>query len=146
MRAWPILAARIRPTPSTPSGLSYLIPQPSTLETLEQRSRTSSKALDKHIALVDVSSRSIASYQPIVGKAVSGSLSRNDIVIGDAPNRAEQDKMTCENACMTWKQLLKADQAFVTAQATKWADATTVTLSFSHLLGDAFTIKSIFQG
>ncbi|SPO29103.1 probable Acetyltransferase involved in MEL production [Ustilago trichophora] len=146
VRAWPILAARIRTTPATPSGISYCIPQPRTLETLEARSRISSKPLDQHIALVKASDRSIASYHPIVGKAVSNSLSRTEIVLGDAPNRALQDQMTCQNACRTWKQLLKADQAFVTAQATSYSDSTTVTIAFSHALGDAFAIKSIFQG
>ncbi|SPO29781.1 probable Acetyltransferase involved in MEL production [Ustilago trichophora] len=146
VRTWPILAARIRPVPTTHSGISYYIPQPRTLETLEARSRTSSKPLEQHIALVNASDRSIASYHPIVGKAVTGSLSQTEISLGDAPNRALQDQMTCRNACRTWKQLLKADQAFVTAQATSFSDATTVTISFSHVLGDAFAIKSILQG
>ncbi len=54
--------------------------------------------------------------------------------------------MTCANATKTFKELLKADQASVTAQATKWADATSVTISFNHSLGDAFSIQSIFAG
>ncbi|GIZ99651.1 acetyl transferase, MAT1 [Ustilago shanxiensis] len=146
VRAWPILAARVRPTPSTPSGISYFVPQPSTLAELETRCRNTSKSSEKHLVLVDASSRSISKYQPIVGKAVHDSLSRTQISVGDAPDRAEQDRMTCANACKTWKELLRADQSFITAQATRWADATVVTIAFSHIAGDAFGIKSIFQG
>lgn len=146
VRAWPILAARIRTTPSTPSGISYFIPQPPTLAALETRSRNSNKDSEKHLVLVDISSRSITTYQSIVGKAVHNTLSRTQISVGGAPDRAEQDRMTCANACKTWKELLKADQSFITAQATRWADATVVTIAFSHIAGDAFGIKSIFQG
>ncbi|CDW96963.1 hypothetical protein, partial [Sporisorium scitamineum] len=53
--------------------------------------------------------------------------------------------MTCSNACTSWKQLLVEDQAYVTAQATKWSDATSVTISFSHVAGDAYTIRSILD-
>ncbi|KAJ1026985.1 hypothetical protein NDA16_002278 [Ustilago loliicola] len=146
VRSWPVLAARIRPTPSTPSGISYFIPQPSTLAALETRSRTTSNTSEKHLVLVDASSRSISTYQPIVGRAVHDSLSRTQISVGEAPDRAEQDRMTCANACKTWKELLKADQGFVTAQATRFADATVVIIAFSHIAGDAFGIKSILQG
>ncbi|SAM82157.1 Acetyltransferase involved in MEL production [Ustilago bromivora] len=146
VRAWPILAARVRSTPCTPSGISYLIPQPSTLSALETRSRTTSKEAEKHLVLVDASFRSISTYQPIVGKALNGSLSRTQISVGHAPARAEQDDMTCANACKTFKELLEADQSFLTAQATRWADATVVTIAFSHIAGDAFGIKSIFAG
>lgn len=147
VRAWPILAARIRPTPFTPSGLSYFVPNPTTLASLESRSRSPLTATvkNKHIVLVDASHRPVGSYQPIVGQAVEGSLRREEVSVGVAPDRKEQDAMTCVNAVMTWKELLKADQSFVTAQATRWADATTVTISFSHVLGDAFAIKSIFK-
>lgn len=145
VRAWPVLAARIRPTPSALSGISYLIPNPTKLASLEERSRTISNPEHKHIVLVDASSRSISQYHPIVGKAVQGNLSRDQVSVGDAPDRKEQDGMTCANAVKTWKELLKADQAFVTAHATKWADATTVTVAFSHVAGDAFGIKSIFK-
>lgn len=126
--------------------MSYFIPQPSTLATLEAHSRTTTKAAEKHIVLCDQSSRPIGSYHPIVGKAVHGELSRSEVSLGGAPDGVEQDRMTCENACRSWKELLAADQAFITAQATKWADATIVTISFSHIAGDAFTIKSIFKG
>ncbi|KIS69143.1 Acetyltransferase involved in MEL production [Mycosarcoma maydis] len=147
VRSWPILAARVRATPSTPSGLSYLIPTPATLESLETRSRNSaSKPLEKHIVLLDQSSRSFSDYHPIVAKAVHSNLDRNNISIGGAPLVEHEKATICSNACTSWKQLIKQDQAFVTAQATKFADATTVTISFSHILGDAFTIKHIFQG
>lgn len=65
--------------------------------------------------------------------------------MGQGPDASERDAMTCCNACTSWKQLLVADQAYVTAQATKWKDATSVTVSFSHIAGDAFTIKSILE-
>ncbi|SNX87151.1 probable Acetyltransferase involved in MEL production [Melanopsichium pennsylvanicum] len=145
VRAWPILAARIRPTPSTPSGLSFFVPQPVTLAQLESRSRSTSKPLEQHIVLLDVSSRSLDTYHAIAGKAVNGQLSRDCISIGLAPDRQEQDKMTCTNACKSFKELLKADQSFVTAHATLFSDATVITIAFSHTLGDAFAIKSIFS-
>ena len=144
VRTWPILAARIRPIPTTPSGISYFIPQPNTLSKLQDLSRTTSNPSQKHIVLVDASSRSISSYHPIVGRSVHSTLSTTSISIDDAPDRTEQDAMTCANACKTFKELLKANQAFVTAQATKFSDATAITIAFSHTVGDAFAIKTIF--
>lgn len=146
VQTWPILAARIRADPSAPSGLSYFIPQPATLAAIESGSRKASDPKQKHILLVDLSSRSISTYHPIVGKAVADALSRDKASVGSAPDREEQNKVTCANATKTFKELLKADQASVTAQATKWADATSVTISFNHSLGDAFSIQSIFAG
>ncbi|KAI3476542.1 hypothetical protein L1887_61874 [Cichorium endivia] len=98
VRAWPILAARVRHTPSTPSGLSFLIPQPDKVKELEQRSRTSHKDQEKHIVIVDASSRSIASFHPITAKAIQSSLSRDTVSVGAAPDNADSLKMTCSNA------------------------------------------------
>lgn len=145
VRAWPILAARVRHTPSTPSGLSFLIPQPDKVKELEQRSRTTHKDLEKHIVIVDASSRSIASFHPIAAKAIESSLSRDTVSVGAAPDNADSLKMTCSNATTSLKQLIGADQAYITAHATVWSDATTIALAFSHIAGDAFSVKAIFE-
>ncbi|SJX63356.1 Acetyltransferase involved in MEL production [Sporisorium reilianum f. sp. reilianum] len=146
VRAWPILAARIRPTPSTPSGLSYFVPTASTLATLEARSRDpNTQPLHKHIAIVDASARSISTFHAIAGQSVHAQLDRHEVSVGEGPDPKERDAMTCCNACTSWTQLLVTDQAYLTAQATRWSDATSVTISFSHVAGDAYTIKSILD-
>lgn len=144
VRAWPILAARVRPTQSTPSGLSFFIPTPAKLDELEKRSRTTSNPLEKHIVVLDDSTRSISTYHPIVAQAVHSQLDSEQISIGPSPEKKRLNESTCVNACTSWKQLLVTDQAYVTAQATKWSDATSVCIAFSHTLGDAFAVKDIF--
>ncbi|KAJ9479559.1 Acetyltransferase MATC1 [Pseudozyma hubeiensis] len=144
VRAWPILAARIRPTASTPSGLSFFIPTPTKLDELENRSRTTSDPLQKHFVAFDDSKRSISTYHPIVAQAVHSQLDKEQISIGSTPDKKRLNESTCVNACTSWKQLLVTDQAYVTAQATKWSDATSVCIACSHTLGDAFALKDIF--
>ncbi|GAC96562.1 regulatory protein [Pseudozyma hubeiensis SY62] len=144
VRAWPVLAARVRPTPSTPSGLSFFIPTPAKLDELEKRSRTTSNPLEKHIVVLDDSTHSVSAYHPIVGQAVQSQLDDTQISIGSSPEKKRLNESTCTNACTSWKQLLATDQAYVTAQATKWSDATSLCIAFSHTLGDAFAVKDIF--
>lgn len=143
VRVWPLVAARVRVSNTATSGIAYHVPDPAKLAQLEATSRSSSEPLRKMIVTRDVSDRSIQTYSNFSKRITSGQLS--DICLGTGPNPKLSRELTCINATRTFDQLLEEDQSFVTAQATLFSDATIVSISLSHIIGDGFGLHRIWK-
>ncbi|CBQ70844.1 conserved hypothetical protein [Sporisorium reilianum SRZ2] len=142
--SWPLLAARVRKSKVALSGLEYQVPGPAKLAELEAASRQATQPLRKLIVTRDVSDRSISTYSNFSHKVVTDQLT--DICLGTAPRPELTRELTCMNAVRTFGQLLHEDQSFLTAQATLFSDATVLTVSVSHIMGDGFALSHVWTG
>ncbi|CDR88151.1 uncharacterized protein SPSC_03737 [Sporisorium scitamineum] len=141
-RSWPIIAARVRKSKQAVSGLEYQVPGPAKLAELEAASRQATEPLRKLFVSLDLSNRSISTYSSFSHKIVQDQLT--DICLGTAPNPRLSRELTCINATRTFGQLLHEDQSFTTAQATLFSDATIVTISTNHIIGDGFGLSQVW--
>lgn len=91
-----------------------------------------------------MSDRSISTYSNFSHKIVLDQLT--DISLGVGPNVKFTSELTRINACQTFGQLLHSDQSFMTAQATLFSDATIITVSTSHIMGDGFGLLQVWKG
>lgn len=89
---------------------------------------------------MDQSKRSFSEYSPALNRSSSGS---QGIFIADAAEPEDYKRCTAYNAVTDVKVLLDSDRPVLTMQVTRFSDATLITYSFNHLMGDIFAIKDI---
>lgn len=135
---WPALAAQVRESSDSPSGLKYRVPKTAHLQkllTCESDLAPEKRQFYHH----DMSENPLSSYwawprTPPV-----------EICIVDAPKTEDIVQFTSLNAIRNFKDLLSSQKTLVSAQVTTFSDATVLTLSASHVIGDAFGVKNIFS-
>jgi hypothetical protein len=135
------MGARVRRS-KAPSGLEYHVPTPEGLERYLQRQATASDHL-KDFFCLDQSKRSVSEYSPAVS---TNAPSGKGIFVADAADSEDQRLCTTFNAVDTLDQLLNSDRPILTIQVTRFSDATMISYSFNHLMGDIFTLKDIMKG
>ena len=139
---WPIIAARIRPSKTAPSGLEYQVPSPSRLSELH-RQEPQRDPTKRHLYCLDESHRTLKDYWPTVAAASEG---EGGPVVGVPPEFPDQARCTGFNAAARFKEFIDGDHPVITAQCTLFADKTLVSINFAHVFGDSFSIKSVLQG
>ncbi|KHN93737.1 Chloramphenicol acetyltransferase-like domain protein [Metarhizium album ARSEF 1941] len=146
IRARPVIGALVRRSKSSPSALAYHIPTPATLERYIDDQFT---VPDQHkdFFCMDESHRSINDYCPAFGTgARAPTRSTDGIFVADGA--APEDKARCTgfNGIASIQELLDSNRPIVTTQVTRFRDATVITCSMSHIFGDLFSFKAMFQG
>ncbi|KAJ5567694.1 hypothetical protein N7535_007000 [Penicillium sp. DV-2018c] len=145
LQARPIMQARVRRSTTAASGLEYHALTP---RGMAKYLEAQSKAPDhlKDFFCLDESHRSVSDYWPGVKTGANSSSQSQEIFIADNANSKDQQRCTSFNAVQNIDELINSDRPAVTLQVTRFSDATLVTISFSHIIGDIFTIKTILKG
>jgi hypothetical protein len=141
IKARPIIQAPVRRSETAPSGLEYLVRTPKGLERHLQAQTTAPDHL-KDIFFLDQSKRSISEYSPAVGTSTP---SGQGIFIADAADPEDQKRCAAFNAIGNIKELIESGRPALTVQVTRFKDATLITISFSHIVGDIFAIKDVLK-
>ncbi|PWN32658.1 uncharacterized protein FA14DRAFT_126304 [Meira miltonrushii] len=142
VEAWPFLSAQVRECKEAQSGLAYHIPKEDVLKEHSPLEAFLPKNQRQFLS-IDCSNRSLQSYWPGGADRLQGDLSETPFIC-DSPSSQEEQDMTSHNAIRTFDELIKSDRPIFTAQATLFSDATMISLSFAHIIGDGFCIKNIF--
>ncbi|KAJ5339644.1 hypothetical protein N7452_006372 [Penicillium brevicompactum] len=142
LRARPITQARVRRSKTAPSGLEYHVYTPEGLERYLERQSTAPDHL-KDFFCLDQSKRSFTEYSPALNRSAEGS---RGIFVADAPHPEDDKRCTYYNAVGSFDELLNSDRPILTTQVTRFNDATIISYTFNHLMGDIFAIKDTFNG
>ncbi|KAJ5875988.1 uncharacterized protein N7529_001572 [Penicillium soppii] len=142
LQARPIMQARVRRSKTAASGLEYHVYTPEGLARYLQKQSTAPDHL-KDFFCLDQSKRSITEYSPAISTSPP---SERGIFVADAPDPEDQQRCTTFNGVETMDTLLTSDRPVMTIQVTRFSDATLITFSFNHLMGDLFTIPDILNG
>ncbi|KAL4872507.1 hypothetical protein BDV12DRAFT_193226 [Aspergillus spectabilis] len=148
LRARPIMQARVRRSTSAPSGLEYHVFTPKGMKKyLEKQHSESTPDHLKDFFCLDESHRSIVDYCPGLGVGINASQVEQSkgIFVSDNADAQDQVRCTAFNGIQDIQELLTTDRPIATIQVTKFSDATLITLSVSHIVGDLFTMKAIFK-
>jgi hypothetical protein len=142
IKARPIIQSPVRRSNTAPSGLEYHVRTPKGMARYLQTQTTAPDHL-KDIFFLDQSKRSISDYSPAVG---TNAPSGQGIFLADAADPEDQKRCTAFNAVGNIDELINSDRPAVTVQVTRFNDATLITLSISHIVGDIFAVKDILKG
>lgn len=145
LKARPIMQARVRRSMSAPSGLEYHVLTPNGMAKHLERQRSAPEHL-KDFFCLDQSHRSITDYCPGLGVGPNAPSQSQDIFVADGADAQDQNRCTAFNGIQSLDELINSDRPIATIQVTRFSDATLITISVSHIIGDAFTIKDILKG
>ena len=138
------MQARVRRSNAFPSGLEYHALTPKGMTKYLEQQRNAPDHL-KDLFFLDEGHRSITDYLPGLGTGPNAPSQTQGIFVSDAPDPKDQERCTAFNAFTTSEQMLESDRPIGTIQVTRFSDATLVTCSVSHVIGDLFTVKSMFK-
>ena len=138
------MQARLRRSISAPSGLEYHVLTPKGMvKYLERQSRAPDHLKD--FFCLEQSHRSITEYCPGLGVGPNVPNQTPGIFVADSADPEDQKRCTAFNGVQNIDELINSDRPVMTIQVTRFSDATLITLSASHIIGDSFTIKAIFK-
>jgi len=139
------MQARVRRSKEAPSGLVYHSFTPKGLAKHLEKQKTAPDHL-KDFFCLDESHRSITDYCPGVGVGPKAPTKTQGIFVSDAADHEDEQRCTGFNGIKSMEDLIQSNRPITTVQVTRFSDATLITISASHALGDLFAIKAIFQG
>ncbi|UZJ55942.1 hypothetical protein CBS101457_005262 [Exobasidium rhododendri] len=142
--AWPIVSARIRNSTTSPSGLEYQIPSQDRLEEI-RRNAHHIEPLKRQFYCLDEGSRDISSYSPGMGHGVASPVQQSRTFTAIGPTKEEEKRITAANATSTFQEYLTNDVPLLTAQVTRFAHDTMISVTFSHVIGDGFSVKNTLK-
>ncbi|KAL4903339.1 hypothetical protein BDW74DRAFT_186031 [Aspergillus multicolor] len=145
LRIRPIMQARIRRSTTAPSGLEYHVLTPSAMDKYLQSQQETSDHL-KDFFCLDESHRSITDFCAGFGVGPSAPSHSYRVFVADSASSADEKRCMAFNAVHSLDQILDGDRPATTIQVTRFRDATLITISLTHLIGDLFTVKAIFKG
>jgi hypothetical protein len=137
--------ARVRRCKEVPSGLVYHVFTPKGLAKHLEEQKTAPDHLQDYFSL-DESHRSITDYHPGVGVGPNRPSQTQGIFVADAPEHEDQQRCAAFNGAKSMEDLINSSRPIASIQVTRFSDATLITLSVSHSMGDLLAIKAIFQG
>ncbi|KAL4804951.1 hypothetical protein BDV18DRAFT_141609 [Aspergillus unguis] len=138
LKARPIMQARVHRSTTAPSGLEYHVLTPKAMETYLDKQAKADDHL-KEFLCVDESHRPVADYFAGLKERPHG-----EIVVSD--KSPDEKHFTAINALDSFDECLEKGRPLLTIQVTRFSDATAINVSFSHVLGDIFTIKTLLRG
>lgn len=138
------MQARVRRSTSAPSGLEYHVLTPEgMIKHLERQARAPNHLKD--FFCLDQSHRPITDYYPGVGVSPNAPGQSRGIFVADGADPLDQQHCTAFNGIKDLNELISSDRAIATIQVTRFNDATLITVSVSHIIGDLFTIKALLK-
>ncbi|KAH8690246.1 hypothetical protein BGW36DRAFT_307759 [Talaromyces proteolyticus] len=144
LEARPIMQAHVRRSPSAPSGLEYHVWTPKGMEQYLEKQRRAPDHL-KDFFCLDQSHRSISDYFPGVRIGSRAPCQSEGIFVSDSADPQDQNHCTAFNGVQSLDELLNSDRTTATVQVTRFSDATILSISMSHIVGDLFVIKAMFK-
>ncbi|KAL3471481.1 hypothetical protein BJX99DRAFT_250416 [Aspergillus californicus] len=126
----PIMQARVRRSKSAPSDLDYHVYTPR----------------DMDFFCLDESHRSIADYCAGFGIGPSAPSHSYGTFVADVADSGESKRCQAFNAVQNLDAILDSDRPIAIIQVTRFKDATLITISVSHIMGDVFTVRPLFKG
>jgi hypothetical protein len=99
----------------------------------------------KDFFCLDESYRSITDYCGGFGVGPSAPSHSYKVFVADAANPEDEKRCTAFNGVQNVQELLETDRPQVTVQVTRFSDATLITFSVSHIIGDLFTMQTLFK-
>ncbi|KAL4887699.1 hypothetical protein BJY04DRAFT_212727 [Aspergillus karnatakaensis] len=148
LAARPIMQARVRRSATAPSGLEYHVLTPKGMRKyLERQQDQSTTDHLRDFFCLDESHRSIADYCPGLGIGTESAQTseKRGIFVSDNADEQDQERCTAYNGIKSLQELLTSDRPIATIQVTRFSDATLISISVSHIIGDLFTIKALFK-
>lgn len=141
---WPILAARVRSNNSSRSGLEYRIPLAERLDEIKVEEQLK-EPVESSLYCLDESQIPISTFFPAFDRSCCFSSSSVDsqIFIAHASSPEEEKRLTFANALLTFAEYLEADHPILTVQITRFSQDTMISITFTHIFGDLFSIKLI---
>ncbi|KAL4918413.1 hypothetical protein BDW62DRAFT_200793 [Aspergillus aurantiobrunneus] len=140
----PLMQPRVRRSTTAPSGLEYHAFTPKGMAKYLESQRSAPDHL-KDFYCLDESHRSITDHCAAFGVGPSAPSHSFGTFVADAADSEEEVRCTAYNGVRTLEDILNSDRPILTVQVTRFCDATLVTTSVSHVMGDLFTLKSIFK-
>lgn len=138
------MQARVRRSTSAPSGLEYHVLTPKGMvKHLERQCRAPDHLKD--FFCLDQSHRPITDYYPGVGISSDTPSQSRGVFVADSADPQDQQRCTAFNGIKSLDELINSDRPIATIQVTRFNDATLITISGSHIMGDLFTIKAVFK-
>ncbi|KAL4746981.1 hypothetical protein BDW72DRAFT_197192 [Aspergillus terricola var. indicus] len=144
LQARPILQARLRRSRTAPSGLEYHVFTPKGMAKYLERQKSAPDHL-KDFFCLDESHRSITDYCGGFGVGPSAPSHSYKVFVADAANPEDEKRCTAFNGVQNLQELLESDRPQITVQVTRFKDATLITFSVSHIIGDLFTMQTLFK-
>lgn len=145
LEARPIMQARVRRSRTAPSGLDYHVLTPQGLLKYLDSQRTAPDHL-KDFYCLDESHRSITDYCAGFGVGPSAPSHSYRTFVSDFADKDDEQRCMAFNGVKTLEEILDSDRPVMTVQVTRFSDATMISLSLSHVIGDLATLKSFFKG
>ncbi|RDW93015.1 uncharacterized protein DSM5745_00337 [Aspergillus mulundensis] len=141
----PIMQSRIRRSTTAPSGLEYHVLTPSGMERYLQSQKQAPDHL-KDFFCLDECDRSITDFCAGFGVGPSAPSHSYRVFVADSACSADEKRCMAFNGAQSLDEILDGDRPATTIQVTRFRDATLITASLTHLIGDLFTVKAIFKG
>jgi hypothetical protein len=138
-QAWPILSARVRKDPSSPSGFVYHVPTVEGLANIRQR-ELEKDVKERQFYCLDEGHRSASTFSPALKYS---DQQPNEIFTVEGPSIEEHEKIVTANATRTTDEMLVTDRPLVSVQVSRFNDGTLISLCESHVIGDCFGVKAI---
>lgn len=140
--AWPMLSARVAESASAQSGLEYQIPSKVTRLQLE----ANPDPRRRQYLGQDESHRSVSEYWQVTDHLRSSTEQPfRSVQTFAAPRPQDETRYTSYNAPQRFEEVLKERFAVFTTQATAFKDATLISMSMVHTLGDGFCVVGVFK-
>lgn len=139
------MQARVRRSRSAPSGLVYHVLTPQGMAKYMENQRTAPDHL-KDFYCLDESHRSITDHCAGFGVGPSAPSHSYRTFVTDVADSDEEQRCTAFNGVKSTDEMIDTARPIVTIQVTRFCDATLVTISTSHILGDLATLKSLYAG
>ncbi|KAL5042989.1 hypothetical protein BDW71DRAFT_210719 [Aspergillus fruticulosus] len=144
LQARPVMQARLRRSRTAPSGMEYHVLTPKGMAKYYESQRSAPDHL-KDLFCLDESHRSITDYCGGFGVGPSAPSHSYKVFVADAANPEDEKRCTAFNGVQNLQELLTSDRPVVTIQVTRFSDATLITFSVSHIIGDLFTMQTLFK-
>ncbi|KAL4929720.1 uncharacterized protein BDV17DRAFT_297932 [Aspergillus undulatus] len=141
----PIMQARLRRSTTAPSGLEYWVYTPTGMAKYLELQRHAPDHL-KDFYCLDESHRSITDYNAGLGVGPSAPSRSFGVFVSDLAEHEDEKRCTAYNGVQNLEEILDSDRPIITLQITRFRDATLLTLSVTHIIGDLFTLKAMLKG
>ncbi|KAL4943077.1 hypothetical protein BDV06DRAFT_150485 [Aspergillus oleicola] len=141
----PIMQARVRRSKTAASGLEYHVYTPTGLAKYIEKQQSAPDHL-KDFFCLDESHRSITDYCAGFGVGPSAPSKSFGVFVSDLANPEDEDRCAAYNGVSNLEEILNSDRPIITIQVTRFRDATLLTISVSHILGDLFSLKAMLKG